>query len=224
MSQLCRCQDATLLWSGVADDYAEAHLVTHEVLETGDVVYRCPDTRLSWIGEFVADRAGTQTFRLRRILRAAELVEMLAAQTGAAALEWMDPAVEFRPPGSSTTYRGADKAQEWADRSASNPNAPRSTVISVIDVADEQAVALGNVAFRRDGRYIDHRPAAWLVTSRDGRIARSLWFDSWNAARTAAGLPESGGPAGRRIGKRFLFSVRRALHVTGARARAGHAT
>jgi hypothetical protein len=202
----CQCQDATLLWGRVADDYVASHLVRDDVVEaTADVVYRCPETRRRWVGEFVPDDAGVRAFRLRRILRAAELVELLAVQANpVAGLDWTHPAVEFRPPGSRDTYHGIEEARRWAHRAATDPDFPRTSAISLIDVADDEVVVLGNVAFKRDGHYSENRPAAWLVTLRQGKIVRSLWFDSWKAARTAAGLPETGGPM-RRIASRWML-------------------
>jgi ketosteroid isomerase-like protein len=204
----CQCNDAVLLWGRVADDYVATHLVRDDVVEaTADVVYRCPETGRKWIGEFVPDETDVKAFRLRRIMRAAELVELLAAQADpAAGLQWTDPAVEFRPPGSQDTYHGIDEARRWARLAAIDPDFPRTSAISVIDVADDEVVVLGNVAFKRDGHYSENRPAAWLVTVRQGRIVRSLWFDSWKGARTAAGLPETGGPA-KRIASRWMFPV-----------------
>jgi hypothetical protein len=47
------------------------------------------------------------------------------------------------------------------------------------------------------------------VETRNGLIARSLWFDSWQAARRAAGLREVDGALGKRIARRFLFLLGR---------------
>lgn len=207
----CRCADATFLWGGDAEDYADAHLVRHDVVpDSREVIYRCPATGIRWVAEFKAEGAGGQRYRLRRILRAAELVELLAgADDAAAALDWSHPRIEFRPSGCEDTYHGAAEAQRWAERAAADPDFPRATAISVVDVSDDEAVVLGNVAYRRDGRFVEHRPAAWLITLRHGRIVRNLWFDSWSAARTAAGLPAAGGKPSRRIGRRFLFAIGR---------------
>jgi hypothetical protein len=55
-------------------------------------------------------------------------------------------------------------------------------------VAGDEVLTLGSVDYQRDGEYHEHRPAAWLVTVSRGRILRSLGFDSWEAARNAAGF------------------------------------
>jgi hypothetical protein len=202
----CRCTDEALLWGVPADDYSTDHLVRDVVAEGGQrIVYRCPDTGRRWIGEFVDDDRGVTSFRLRQALRAAELVELLVREPPPYHdLTWTDPEVEFRPPGSDTVYRGYEQAREWADRAVRDPSFPRPTALSMIEVREDEVVVLGSVAFKRGGEYHEHRPSAWLVTTREGRILRSLWFDSWSEARKAAGVSESA-PAAKRLG-RWVFA------------------
>ena len=208
MSAECRCDQEVLLHGVAADDYSTDHLVRDVVAEGGSsIVYRCPQTGRRWIGEFVPDEHGVTGFRLRKSLRAAELVELLARDRTPAVrnLVFADPDVEFRPAGSDVVYHGYDAVREWVDRAVRDPERPRETALSVIDVRDDEVVVLGSVAFKRGGEYQEHRPAAWLVTTREGRVVRSLWFDSWSDARKAAGVKE-GEAATRRIG-RWMFAV-----------------
>lgn len=206
MAVTCVCAETTLLEGEQADDYGEAHLVPDEIINgSGEAVYRCPLTGIRFVGEF-----GVAGFRLRRLMRAAELVEMLALQGDTeVSLDWTDERVEFRPPGSAATLQGIDEARRLRDRDRDDPNAPRMVALSVVEVDDERAVVLGDIAYRRGGGFIEHQPAAWLVETRNGLIARSLWFDSWQAARHAAGLREIDGALGKRIARRFLFLVGR---------------
>ena len=208
---VCRCREAALLWGAPADDYTYEHLVHEEVREaTGDVLYRCPETGRRWIGEFVPDDAGITTFRLRRLMRAAELIEMLAAGNDpGAGLQFTHPEVEFRPAGSKETFHGVEAARQFIYRRMHDPDPPLASAISVIDVTDDEVVVLGNIAYKRDGAYAENRPGAWLVTLRNGCIIRSLWFDSWKAARRAAGLPDEGGPATRRLREGFMMPLLR---------------
>jgi hypothetical protein len=209
----CRCTDESLLWGAAADDYAETHLVRERVGERArEVSYRCPQTGRRWIMDVAEDDQGEAALRLRRLLGAAELVEHLSRlRTWEEHVPFWDPDIELQPPGSEELVKGADRVREYARNAAADPNTPRARALSVIDLG-EQAVVLGNVSHRRGGRYVEHRPAAWLVAARGGRMYRSLYFDSWEAAREAAGLKgETDGPAARQIGRRLLFAVRRAL-------------
>jgi hypothetical protein len=208
----CRCEELSVLWGAVADDYAEAHLVREAVDETTrEVVYRCPDTGRRWVLDIADEEPGGAALRLRWLLTTAELVEHLATVHSLEDhMAFWHPEIELQPVGSSDMVRGKEAAREWAERAVADPEFPRTSAISLIDQG-EQVLVLGSVSHKRKGLYVEHRPAAWLVTGRNGRIARSLWFDSWDAARMAAGLPAEGAPAAKKLQQRFLFAVRRAL-------------
>ena len=210
---VCRCNDESVLWGGVADDYAETHLVRDAVKERArEVHYRCPQTGRRWVMDIADDEQGAASLRLRRLLGAAELVEHLSKlESWEEHVPFWDPDIVLQPLGSDVLVKGVENVREYARKAAADPNTPRARALSVIDLG-EQAVVLGNVSHRRGGRYVEHRPAAWLVAARDGRMYRSLYFDSWDAAREAAGLRgDRDGPAPRQIGQRLLFAVRRTL-------------
>ena len=188
----CRCDELTLLEDAQADDYAE-HLVRVRIAEGGRIVwFRCPRTKLQWAMEFVSEHDGP-SMRLRRLLPAAELVERLAASGDRhEALAWTHPDVEFRIPGDETIHHGLEAARRIVEEAESDPAFPRSEPESVIGISDDEALVLGGVSFQREDASTERRPSGWLVALQDGRIARSLWFDSWEKARRAAGLPEGG--------------------------------
>ena len=196
----CRCNEDEQLWGARGDDYAMHHLIREHVTERAEeVLYRCPATGRRWIGEFTEDDEGAPSWRLRRVPSAAELVEWLASQEDPAlTLSVADPQIEVRPVGSSETLRGADALAAYVQGAETDPGRPLARAVSLIEQDPDHVVVFGSVAYPRDGSYSEHRPAAWLVTVRHGRLIRSLWFDSWKAARTAAGLGE--GAAMRRLG------------------------
>jgi ketosteroid isomerase-like protein len=210
----CRCSEASLLWGPRADDYADAHLVREAVGESAEeVLYRCPDTGRLWVLDVAAAQQGGSALRLRWLLGTAELVEHLAAAQAVDRLAFTHPDIEFQPVGSTEVYRGLEEARRWVEKTARDPDSPRATAISLIDQG-EQVVVFGSVSHRRDGGYTEHRPAAWLVSTKGGRIARSIGFESWTAAREAAGLPAAeagGGPPPRKLSGSLLFAVRRGL-------------
>ena len=213
----CRCEETFLLHDSVADDYTE-HLVADSVEDDGRIVrYHCPLTGRRWTMAFQDDAADGSSMELWQVMTAAELVERLAASEPPEreqTVAWMDDDIEFRVVGGDEIHHGRAAAEEWAARAANDPSFPKARAISVVELSPAEALVLGDVGYRRDDRYVEYRPSAWLVTVRDGKLIRSLWFDSWDEGRRAAGLPGSGGPTGKRIGG-WLFAVRSAAAATG---------
>jgi ketosteroid isomerase-like protein len=186
---VCRCEDVRLLHDVPADDYS-GHLVREAVgPESETISYRCPQTGKRWIAEFLKDDSGALSMELRQVMTAAELVEWLTIRDADEALAWTHPDVEFNLPGETTMHRGLDAAQVAASKAAPGDR-PKSRVLSLTPVSPDTAVVLGEMVFRRDGDDVEGRPCAWIVSLRDGRIARSRWFGSWAQARVAAGLPK----------------------------------
>jgi ketosteroid isomerase-like protein len=210
----CRCLEVELLRDVQADAYSD-HLVQESVDDAGVVTYRCPYTSRRWSGEFVEEADGT-IYRLRRLPKAAELVESLAEAGPAERLAAVHPEIEFRLPGSQRTYRGRAEARRSVEQHAARPASTRSSVVSLIEVSDEEVLVLASRALLRDGAYSEHRPEAWLVTLRDGLIFRSLWFDSWQRGREAVGVPADA--AIKRLGRSWLQAARRAVTGTGGPA------
>jgi hypothetical protein len=208
----CRCADESVLWGAAADDYAESHLVRESVAERArEVLYRCPITDRRWVMDIADDEEGGAALRLRWLMSTAELVEHLAKIDEVEEhFAFWHPDIEVHPSGSGEIIRGREAAREWALKAKSDVTAPRATAISLVDQG-EQVVVFGSVSLRRAGRYVEHKPAAWLVTGKTGRITRSMSFDTWEEAREAAGLPASGGVAVKELRKRFLFAVREAF-------------
>ena len=204
----CRCDGGSELWGAEADDYIEAHLVRLQVLEGGhEILYRCPETGRTWLHDFIRDDDGVPTLRLRWLSEAqrpAAVVERMAARdTPLEQLPYVDAEVEFQPYGETRTYHGLSAAQRFARRHTDDPASPRAAAISVFEKGDD-AVVLGSIALPRDGEYVEHRPAAWLVTVRDGKVSRVLSFGSWSEAREAAGVTEEEIGRARRVGRGFL--------------------
>lgn len=210
----CRCRDHAVLWGPEADDYVSAHLVREDVEEGArEVVYRCPGTGRGWVLDIADDEAGGASLRLRWLLTTAELVEHLASTEDIDEHEaYWAPDFEFVPIGSNELIRGREAARRFAETAAADPEYPRPTPISLVENGDDVLV-LGSVSVSRGGRYTETRPAAWHVTSRRGRLTYSRAYDSWEEARTAAGIPD-GTPLAertRRLRRGFLFAIGRAL-------------
>jgi hypothetical protein len=204
----CRCDSASELWGAEADDYVEAHLVRQQVLEGGhEILYRCPHTGQVWLHDFRADRDGISTLRLRWLSvaeRPAAVVERMAARKDPAdRLPYVDRNIEFQTYGSDHVYRGLASARRLIREAADDPAQPRAAAISVVEKGDD-AVVLGSVSLPRDGEYVEHRPAAWLVTVRDGKVQRILTYDSWDEAREVAGVTEQDAAGAQRLGRGFL--------------------
>jgi hypothetical protein len=210
---LCRCNHLSLLWDRQADDYA-SHLVPEGVSDGGaGTGYRCPATGKLWVAEFAPDASGVTTYRLTRLMHPGELVEFLAREGDVeTSIAFSHPDVEFRPLDSRTIYHGIDEARRQAALAAADPNFPRATPVSLIEAGGDDILVLGSVAYRRDGDFNEHRPAAWVVTVQRGQIVRSIWFDSWKKARRSAGLPDEGGPPIVRLGQ-AMFSVVRGVRL-----------
>jgi ketosteroid isomerase-like protein len=211
----CRCLELELLQDVEADAYTD-HLVQESVDDAGLVTYRCPSTARRWVSEF-PDGPGGRVYQLRRLTTAVELVESLAEAGPEARLAATHPEVEFSLPDSPTTHRGLEAAERTFAAAAADPNPSRSSVVSMIEVSDDEVVVLASRSLLRDGAYTEHRPEAWLVTLRDGLIFRSLWFDSWQAAREAVGIPKDA--AIKRVARSWLLAVHRAVRASVATPR-----
>ena len=204
----CRCDGGWELWGAQADDYVEARLVRLQVLEGGhETLYRCAACDRVWLHDFVDDAEGVPTLRLRWLSEAqrpAAVVERMNSRAQAhERLAYVDRDVEFQPYGETRTYRGIAAARRFARREDEDPTAPRAAAISVVEKGDD-AVVLGTVALARGGQYVEHRPAAWIVTVRDGKVSRILSYQSWSAAREAAGVTEEEVTLARRLGPGYL--------------------
>jgi hypothetical protein len=219
-SSICRCDEVALLKNLRADEYAE-HLVRERVADDGRLVwFRCPTRGCSWVMEFVDDEHQGRSILLRRRMAVGELLEHIALLDPREQAEWTHPEIEFRVPGDDRTYRGRDEAQAYAALSAADPSSPKAQPISLIELDENRALMLGGVSYVRDGVRSEHRPGGWLVAVKDGTISRSLWFDSWDAARRAAGFPEGAAPMGKRIA-RWAFSIVHRLRPLRARSATG---
>ena len=204
----CRCDSGSELRGAAADDYVERHLVRQQVLEGGrEILFRCPMTGRTWLQDFVTDASGIATLRVRWLSEAqrpAAVVERLnAIEDPLEQLPYVAPDVEFKPYGSDRTYRGLAAARRYAREAAADPARPRAVGISVVEKGDD-AVVLGSIALPRDGQFVEHRPAAWLVTVRGGKVQRVLTYDSWGDARDAAGVTDEEAQEARRLGPGFL--------------------
>jgi hypothetical protein len=204
----CRCDSGCELRGARADDYVERHLVRQQVLEGGrEVLFRCPTTGRMWLQDFAPETGGAQTLRLRWLSEAQRPAAVVERMNGISnpvdQLPYVAPDVEFQPYGSERTYRGLDAARRYAHEAAADPAHPKIRGISVVEKGDD-AVVLGSVALPRDGQFVEHRPAAWLVTVRNGKVQRILTYDSWGDARDAAGVTDEEAQDARRLGPGFL--------------------
>lgn len=193
----CKCSDprAATIYGVDAAAYADEHLARIDVRAEGEeVTYRCPQSGRIWIEDFPRDDAGARTVRLRWALEhltPAEVVAVLATEPPLEErLRFAAPDVEFRPFGSDRTYRGVEAAREYALAQERRVDRPRQRALAVTEV-DDKAVVVGQVSHVRAGSYVEHVPAAWVFTIRDGRVARMDSYSSWEEARKAAGVGEA---------------------------------
>jgi hypothetical protein len=197
-----------VLWGPSADDYAESHLVRESVAESAsEVVYRCAHSKRSWVMDTEPDQDGVPALRLRWLLSAPDLIAHLAEVADAhTTLAFTHPEVEFRPVGGTEVFHGIEDARRERLKWENAPEQPKVAAVSMLERGDD-VVVFGSISQKRDGDYTEHVPAAWLVTVRHGRIARNLWFDSWEAARRAAGIaPDDPTVKTRRLGHGFRWT------------------
>ena len=185
----CRCGDIPIFWAAQADTYAGGHLVRDEVAEDGTATLTCMATGRRWLQDHPRDPDGAQTLRLRWVdLSPADVVAYLGGSPGLDQfLLTMDPAVEHQPLPGAPVLHGVEELRDYARRHLGAEHPPRSAAISVVE-RDDDALVLGQVSHVHDGRYVEHRPAAWIVTVRDARVLRVRAFADWAAARQAAGV------------------------------------
>ncbi len=205
----CRCGDIPIFWSTDADAYAGAHLVREEVAEDGTMILRCMASGRRWLQDHPLDETGTRTLRLRWAeMTPADVVAYLAAEPGLdAVLLTMDPAVEHQPLPDAPVLHGLRELRDYTDRYLREKDPPRSAALSVLET-DDEALVLGHVSHNRGGRYVEHRPAAWLVTVRDARVVRVRAFSDWGSARQAGGFDAAQAPSPRRLGSPLISFLR----------------
>jgi hypothetical protein len=186
----CLCADLPLLWAVEADVYADEHLVSEEVGDDGTMKLRCTATGRRWVQDHPMDADGVRTLRLRwQELSAADVVGYLVGEPGLDKyLLTMDPAVEHQPLPDAPVLHGVGELRDYANRYLREEHPPRSAAISVVE-GDDGALVLGQVSHNRDGRYVEHRPAAWIVQVRDARVVRVRAYSDWAKARAVAGVP-----------------------------------
>ena len=187
-------------WAAEADAYAGAHLVREAVLEDATTVLRCMRTGRRWVQDHPRDDAGVRTLRLRWAeLSPSDIVAYLAGRPGLDAyMLTMDPAVEHQPLPDAPVLHGLGELRDYTARFLQEKDPPRTAAISVVE-RDDDALVLGHVSLNRDGRYVEHRPAAWIVTVSDARVVRVRAFGDWARARREAGVGDTG-PEPRRLG------------------------
>ena len=187
----CLCNEIPILWAAQADAYAGAHLVCEEVGEDGAATLRCVATDRRWLQDHPTDAEGVMTLRLRwQALSPADIVAYL---NGRPALDdlllTMHPAVEHQPFPDEPVLHGVDELREYVQRIRGQEHPPLGTPIKVVE-RDDAALVLGQVSHNHDGRYVEHRPAAWIVTVRDARVVSVQAFSDWAQAREAAGVSD----------------------------------
>ncbi len=189
MNDSCLCHDTPFFWAAEADSYAGGHLVRDEIREDGSMVLRCPRTGCRWVQDHPVDEHGALTLRLRwQRVSPGDIVEYLAAEPGVeAVMLTMDPAVEHQPLPGEPVIHGVRDLREYATRHTNADHPPRTAAISVVE-HDDSALVLGQVSHNHDGQYVEHRPAAWIVTVRDARVVSVQAFSDWSKAREAAGV------------------------------------
>lgn len=185
----CRCADTPILWAAEADSYGGGHLVREEVHEDGGCLLRCPSTGRRWLEDHPPDAAGVRTLRLRWLeLSPSDVVGYLNSEPGVDEfLLTMDPAVEHQPLPEAPVLHGVGELRDYVDGCLREEHPPRHAALSVVE-RDDDALVLGQVSLTREGRYVEHLPAAWIVTVRDARVVRVRAFSDWTQAREAAGV------------------------------------
>ena len=184
----CRCSEIPILWASNADAYAGGHLVREAVDEDGTMQLTCMATGRRWLQDHPHDGEGTRTLRLRWLdLSPADIVAYLESRPGLERfLLTMDPDVEHQPLPGAPVLHGVEELRDYARRHLDDPQPPRSASLSV-EERDDAALVLGQVSHVHDGEYVEHRPAAWIVTVRDARVLRVRAFADWAAARAEVG-------------------------------------
>ena len=181
----CRCTDKPILWAVAADEYADRVLVRERTDEHGVSHFRCAACARRWLQDHPADDQGRLTLRLRWAeIHSADVARYLNAQPGLDEfLLTMDPGVEHQPLPDAPVLHGVPELREYTARYFATPDPPRATGLEVIGGTDE-ALVLGSVAHARDGRYVENRPAAWLIAVQDARVVRVRAFSDWAKARS----------------------------------------
>jgi hypothetical protein len=184
MTTHCHCTELPILWSSRADQYADRHLVREVTDENGVSRFRCAVCRRGWLQDHPADDHGRLTLRLRWAeLTATDVVTYLGSEPGLDAyLLTMHPKVEHQPLPDGPVLHGVSELRSFTERWLSEENPPRGAVMEVIG-GDDEALILGRVSHARDGRYVEHRPAAWILAVNDARVTRVRAFSDWTQAR-----------------------------------------
>ena len=111
-----------------------------------------------------------------------------------ATLDPLAPEFEFRPSGLFMDTEGVYRGREgWVEFWHTFRAAWESITIRVerIDDLGEQVLVLGTFHGRGHGSGVEvTRESAWLQTFRDGLLAQTRTFTSWDEALEAAGLRE----------------------------------
>lgn len=184
MTTRCACTELSILWSSQADQYADGHLVRETTDENGVSRFRCAVCRRGWLQDHPADDRGRLTLRLRWAeLTATDVATYLNSGPGLDAyLLTMDPAVEHQPLPDGPVLHGLTELRSYTEKWLSEENPPRGAGMEVVGGTDE-ALVLGRVSHARDGRYVEHRPAAWILAVQDARVTRVRAFSDWTVAR-----------------------------------------
>ena len=203
----CHCTEVPILWATEADTYAGSHLVVEETHPDGRTRLRCMATGRLWMQDHPLDDLGVPTLRLRWVdTSPSDVIAYLAGQPGLEQyMLTMDPEVEHQPLPDAPVLHGLRELRDYTARYLSEEHPPRSAALSVVD-REQDALVLGHVSHNRGGKYVEHRPAAWIVTVRDARVTRVRAFDNWSRARREAGMEAVDAAVSRRLRTRPAFS------------------
>jgi ketosteroid isomerase-like protein len=142
----------------------------------------------------------------------AELVARLASGLSVDdALAMVHPDAAIQPFGSERIYRGIDEIRAYAAQGGSGE---QTVAISVVEKGDD-AVVFGQAGVSRQtgegSTFTQWVPAAWVVGTRDGKLARVTPYRSWTEAAQALGLTSEERKGARRLGGGFMRMVRSAV-------------
>jgi ketosteroid isomerase-like protein len=142
----------------------------------------------------------------------AELVARLASGLSVEdALAMVHPDAAIQPFGSERVYRGIDEIRAYAADEGSNE---QTVAISVVEKGDD-AVVFGQAGVSRQtgegSTFTQWVPAAWVVATKDGKLARVTPYRTWTEAEQALGLTPDERKGARRLGRGLMRMARSAL-------------
>ena len=138
------------------------------------------------------------------------------------AFQLLSPDIELTRLEGTETLRGIEELRA-ALRNRTELQREATVEADRLLLAGDEVVLLATAAMPRqlaDGQsYIERFPVAWVITVRDDKIVSAHIYRSWEAAKTAVGMPERGeAPLERKLSRSAWRFVRRVQDRLGGSA------